>query len=275
MSITFRNWNIEQHMTNLSLSQTRKDKLYLILACIFLANAIVAEFGGVKIFSAEKLLGIQPVNLPFFGGLILDFNLGVGALIWPFVFIISDLMNEYFGRQGVRRISFITAGIIAYLFIVVLSWTKLPPADFWLQVNGTDAKGNPFDINYAYSTIFTQGLGIIVGSVVAFLVSQLIDVHAFHWFRKFTGHKHLWLRATGSTIISQLIDSFVIMFIAFYLLGNWNLMQVFQVGLMQYIYKIFFAIILTPVLYVVHFMIDRYLGKEEASMVIEDANKHW
>jgi len=262
-------------MTNITLNQTKKEKLYLILVCIFLANAIAAEFGGVKIFSAEKLLGLSPVNLPFFGGAVLDFNLGVGALIWPFVFIISDLMNEYFGKKGVRRISFITAGLITYLFIVVLSWTKLPPADFWLQVNGSDAQGRPFDINYAYSTIFRQGLGIIVGSIAAFLVSQLVDVHTFHWFRKFTGHKHLWLRATGSTVISQLIDSFIILFIAFYLLGNWSLMQVIQVGIMQYAYKIFFAIGLTPALYLVHFIIDRYLGKEEASQVIEEANKNW
>jgi hypothetical protein len=242
------------------LSQTKKERLYLILISIFLANAIVAEFGGVKIFAAGKLLGIDPVNFPFFGESKLDFNLGVGVLIWPFVFILSDLINEYFGTKGVRRISFITAGLISYLFVVVLVWTKLPPADFWLQVNSTDTQGRPFDINYAYLTIFGQGLGIIVGSIAAFLVSQLVDVHAFHWFRKFTGQKHLWLRATGSTVISQLIDSFVILFIAFYILGNWSLTQVVQVGVMQYSYKVLFAIALTPVLYVVHYAIDRYLG---------------
>jgi hypothetical protein len=256
-------------------NQTRKEKLYLILVCVFLANAIAAEFGGVKIFSVEKLFGISPVSLPIFGGIIFDFNLGVGALIWPFVFIISDLLNEYFGKKGVRQISFITAILISYLFIVVLSWTKLPPADFWLKVNGADGQGRPFDINYAYNTIFRQGLGIIVGSVAAFLVSQLIDVHTFHWFRKFTGHKHLWLRATGSTIISQLIDSFIILFIAFYLLGNWSIMQVVQVGILQYTYKVIFAIGLTPVLYLVHFMIDRYLGKEESVEITEDANRNW
>ena len=257
------------------MTQTKKEKLSLILASVFLANAIGAEFGGVKIFSAEKLLGINPLHLPFLGGAVLDFNLGVGALIWPFVFILSDIMNEYFGKRGVRRISFITAALISYLFIVVLSWTKLPPADFWLQVNGTDPQGRPFDINYAYGTIFRQGLGIIVGSITAFLLSQLIDVHTFHWFRKFTGHKHLWLRATGSTVISQLIDSFVILFIAFYLLGNWNLSQVLQVGIMQYCYKIIFAIALTPVLYLVHFAIDRYLGRESAGKVVEAADRDW
>ena len=219
------------------------------------------------------LLGIDPLTLP--GGFVLDFNLGVGALIWPVVFVLSDLINEYYGKKGVRRISMITAILIAYLFVVVFTWTKLPPAQFWMQVNGIDDQGRPFNINYAYATLFSQGPGIIVGSIVAFLVSQMIDVYTFHWFRKLTGHRHLWLRATGSTVISQLIDSFVILFIAFYVLGNWNIQQVFRVGVMQYIYKILFALALTPVLYFVHYLIDRYLGKETSAAVIEQADQNW
>jgi uncharacterized integral membrane protein (TIGR00697 family) len=231
---------------------------------VFLANAIMAEFGGVKIFSAAELLNIDPLHLPFFGGMTVDFSLGVGALIWPVVFVVSDLINEYFGIRGVRRISFITAGLICYLFIVVLSWTKLPPAGFWLELNGFDAEGRPFDINYAYNTLFTQGLGIIAGSIAAFLVSQFVDVYVFHGFRKLTGHRHLWLRATGSTVVSQIADSFLILFIAFFILGNWSLGQVLQVGIVQYTYKVLFAILLTPLLYLVHFFIDRYLGKEKS-----------
>lgn len=247
-------------MHDTAFLQSKKDRLYVLLIAIFLANAIVAEFGGVKIFSAGKLLGLDPVRLWGSNGNMIDFNVGVGVLIWPFVFVLSDIINEYFGKRGVRRISFITAGLIAYLFMVVFTWTKLPPADFWLEVNGIDPQGRPFDINYAYGTIFTQGLGIIVGSITAFLISQLIDVHTFHVIRKITGHRLLWLRATGSTVISQLIDSFVILFIAFYVLGNWSFSQVIKVGIMQYAYKIMFAIALTPLLYLVHYMIDRYLG---------------
>ena len=196
----------------------KKTFLYLLLASFFITNALIAEFGGVKIFSAEKLLGIAPLQLNIFG-IITDLNLSVGVLIWPIVFIFSDIINEYFGKVGVRRISFITAGMIAYAFLIILMWTDMPPADFWLKLNGIDYQGRPFDINYAYSTIFRAGLGIIVGSLTAFLVSQLIDAYVFHYFRKLTGHKFLWLRATGSTVISQIIDSFVILFIAFYFLG--------------------------------------------------------
>ncbi|MBK7212650.1 MAG: queuosine precursor transporter [Bacteroidales bacterium] len=252
----------------------RKNRLYLILACIFITNAIIAEFGGVKMFSAEKLLGLLPANMNIFGSVV-DFNMSVGVLIWPFVFILSDLMNEYFGKKGVRLISFITAGMIGYGFLIILGWTKMPPADFWLQLNGQDSQGRPFDIDYAYSTIFRQGLGIIVGSLTAFLVSQLVDAYVFHFFRKFTGHKHLWVRATGSTIVSQLIDSFVILIIAFYLLGNWSLEQVLKVGMVQYGYKVLLAILLTPLIYLAHYFIDLYLGREESKLIIEETNQKW
>ena len=247
----------------LNASTPKKQQLYLILSAIFLTNAIVAEFAGVKIFSLEKLLGLMPAQLPFFGGQKLDFNLSVGVVIWPFVFVISDLINEYFGREGVRKISFITAGMIAWSFLVVLAGTEVPPAGFWLELNSTDPAGNPFDINFAYSSIFRAGLGIIVGSLAAFLVSQLVDAYSFHYLKKLTGHKKLWLRATGSTVISQLIDSFVILFIAFYLLGNWSMDQVLQVGLVQYTYKVSLAILLTPLIYIAHWAIDGYLGRNK------------
>jgi len=252
----------------------KKTFLYLLLACFFITNALIAEFGGVKIFSFEKLLGIAPLHLNILG-MVTDLNLSVGVLIWPIVFIFSDIINEYFGKTGVRRISFITAGMIAYAFLVILMWTDMPPAEFWLKLNGIDSQGRPFDINYAYSTIFRAGLGIIVGSLTAFLVSQLIDAYIFHYFKKLTGHKFLWLRSTGSTVVSQVIDSFVILFIAFYFLGNWSLGQVFRVGLTQYLYKILIAIALTPLIYLAHVVIDSYLGKESSGKIIEEADQNW
>ncbi len=252
----------------------KKTFLYILLASFFITNALIAEFGGVKMFSVEKLLGIAPLQLNIFG-MITDLNLSVGVLIWPVVFVFSDIINEYFGKTGVQRISFITAGMIGYSFLIVLMWTKMPAADFWLKLNGLDSLGRPFDINFAYSTIFRMGLGIVIGSLTAFLVSQLVDAYVFHYFKKLTGHKYLWLRSTGSTVVSQLIDSFVILFIAFYFLGNWSLGQVFRVGLVQYSYKVLLAIALTPAIYLVHSVIDAYLGKESSEIIIEEADKEW
>jgi hypothetical protein len=120
-----------------------------------------------------------------------------------------------------------------------------------------------------------MGLGIVVGSLTAFLVSQLVDAYVFHYFRKLTGHKYLWLRSTGSTVVSQVIDSFVILFIAFYFLGNWSLGQVLRVGLVQYSYKVLLAIALTPLIYLAHSLIDKYLGKESSEIIIEEADQDW
>ena len=88
----------------------KRTNLYIFLSAIFLTNALIAEIIGVKIFSAEALLGVAPAQIHLFGGFTLDFNLTAGAVIWPFVFVTSDIINEYFGKAGVRRISFLTAG---------------------------------------------------------------------------------------------------------------------------------------------------------------------
>lgn len=249
----------------------KNHNLFIILSALFITNALLAEFIGVKIISLEKILGINPVNIPFIGDSFLSLNMSVGVIIWPLVFIISDIINEYYGTAGVKKISFISALLISYAFIIVLFATQSPPADFWLQNNAVDPQGNTFNINFAYNSIFRQGLGIIVGSITAFLVGQLVDAYTFHYLRKLTNHKRLWLRATGSTVVSQLVDSFLILFIAFYLLGNWSLIQVVSVGLIQYLYKIIIAIALTPVIYWMHFLIDRYLGKERSHEMIEKA----
>ncbi|RAI84998.1 queuosine precursor transporter [Algoriphagus yeomjeoni] len=253
---------------------SRKTNLFIILGSIFLTNAILAEIIGVKIFSAEKTLGFDPVNWTFFGEYLLDFNLTAGAVIWPVVFITTDIINEYFGKKGVKKISFLTAGLIAYAFIVISVVTALTPADFWLDVNATTPDGESFDISYAFNTIFRQGLGIIIGSLTAFLLGQLIDVYVFQKLRAVTGENKIWLRATGSTLVSQFIDSFVVLGIAFYVFGNWSLSQIVAVGIMNYIYKMTVAIVLTPLLYLAHGVIDRYLGKELAEEMIEEASEN-
>lgn len=255
------------------LEQSRKTNLFIILGSIFLTNAILAEIIGVKIFSAEKTLGIDPVNWNFFDEYVLDFNLTAGVVIWPIVFITTDIINEYFGKKGVRKISFITAGLIAYIFVIISIVTVLVPADFWLEVNAQTPTGEKFDIDYAFNSIFRQGLGIIIGSLTAFLLGQLIDVFVFQKLRKITGSKMIWLRATGSTLVSQFIDSFVVLGIAFYVFGNWSLSQIIAVGLINYAYKFSVAILLTPLLYVGHIAIDRYLGKELAEKMAKEASE--
>jgi uncharacterized integral membrane protein (TIGR00697 family) len=257
-------------MTEISQYDRKRQRLFLFLCGIFLTNALIAEIIGSKIFSVEALLGIPPVQIPI-GGQRFDFNMTAGVVLWPVVFVMSDVINEYFGRKGVRRISFLTAGFIVYTFVVVYIATVLPPANFWMDINNTDSSGNPFNINEAYSRIFQQGMGIMVGSTTAFLIGQLLDVVVFTWLRKLTKGKYIWLRATGSTVFSQLIDSFVVIGIAFYVFGDWTLQQIFSVGSVNYIYKGIVAILMTPLIYLAHYLIDRYLGEENAARMVKEA----
>lgn len=239
-------------------------RLYLVLAAVFLTNAILAEMIGVKIFSLEKLLGMAPAQLALPFNYTLDFNLTAGVVVWPVVFVTSDIINEYFGKKGVIRISYLTAILVAYVFGAVFVATHLPPANFWLDVNKEGLNGQTFNIDFAFGKIFRQGLGIIVGSLTAFLIGQVLDAYTFQWVKKLTGSRMVWLRATASTLISQLIDSFVVLWVAFYLLGNWPLDQVLAVGMINYIYKFSIALVLIPVLYLVHYLIDGYLDLKES-----------
>jgi uncharacterized integral membrane protein (TIGR00697 family) len=251
-----------------NIIKDKSTKLFIILGCFFVANAIIAEFMGVKIFSLEKTFNLSPVNLELFGNNY-SFNLTAGVLLWPVVFIMTDIINEYFGKRGVKFLSYITVALISYAFLMVFVAIKTSPADFWI---GNGAKNGIPDMNVAYSNIFGQGLWIIIGSLVAFLVGQVVDVLVFHKIKRITGERFIWLRATGSTLISQLIDSFIVLFIAFYLgpriTGNqgdpWPINLVLAVGLGNYIYKFVMAVILTPVIYLVHNLIEKYLGNNTA-----------
>ena len=250
-------------MSVLKIKEKNKlNNIFIILTGIFITNAIIAEILGTKIFDFSFLK---------------NFSLSVGVLIWPVVFITTDIINEYFGKSGVKKISYFTIILILYVFLIVFLSTKLTPNTYWLNINSTDNSGNPFDIDYAYNTIFLQSTGIIIGSVFAFLIAQLLDVFIFQKIKKITKGKFIWLRATGSTLISQLIDSFVVLTIAFYFLApegkEWSINQVFVVGFDNYTFKFFVAIIITPFIYLAHYLIDSYLGKDLAEKAKEQALK--
>lgn len=239
-----------------------KDKssiLFYILGSFFIANAILAEFIGVKIFSLESTFGFEPLNLTILGIENLSFNLTAGVVLWPVVFVMTDIINEYFGRKGVRFLSFTAAILITYAFLMVYFAMNLEPAGFWIERLTPSGK---VDMHLAFNTIFGQGLWIIIGSLTAFLIGQLVDVTVFHYFKSFTGSSKIWLRATGSTLVSQLVDSFIVLFIAFYIGAGWDLKLVLVIGLVNYIYKFIIAIVVTPFLYLLHSVIDKYLGKE-------------
>ena len=252
---------------------SKETRLFLVLGGFFIANALLAEFIGIKIFSLEKLFGFQPLSMTFFGVEDLGFNLTAGVLIWPVVFVMTDIINEYYGKKGVRFLSWLAVVLIINAFLVAFFAIKTPPNDCWQSLSGIreEPSESISDMNLAFSRIFGQGLWIIVGSVVAFLIGQLIDVIVFHKIRKVTGEKKIWLRATGSTLVSQFIDSFVVLIIAFYIGSDWDLVRVLAIGVVNYIYKFTMAILLTPAIYGVHYMIEGYLGDELADKLKREA----
>ncbi len=260
--------------SNVDVIKHRASRLFIILGGFFVANALVAEFIGVKIFALEKTLGINPFNIELFGQKgALQFSAGV--LLWPIVFVMTDLINEYYGRRGVKMLSFLSMGLIAYAFIMIFAAINLAPADWWVTQN--QAQGIP-DMQNAFSVIFGQGMLIIVGSIAAFLMAQLVDVFIFHRIKKSTGEKYIWLRATGSTVVSQLFDSLVVLYIAFKggpeltgTLEPWSWNQLLAVATVQYTYKLIMAIVLTPAIYLAHHFIEKYLGANLAAKMKERA----
>ncbi|MBC7901887.1 MAG: queuosine precursor transporter [Gemmatimonadaceae bacterium] len=244
------------------ISYIIKDKstrLFIILGGFFIANTLIAEVIGVKIFSLEDSLGIQKADFSLLGVEHLSFNLTVGVLPWPIVFIMTDIINEYYGVKGVRFLSLLTAALIGFMFVVFFFAIELVPSDFWIASGA--ANGVP-DMQAAYKQIVGQGMNIIVGSITAFLIGQIADAFVFRKIKKLTGEKRIWARATISTLVSQLIDSYVVIFIAFYIYQDWSLGRVLALATTAYLYKFLVAILCTPVVYGIHWLAERYLGKD-------------
>ncbi|MBS1759958.1 MAG: queuosine precursor transporter [Bacteroidetes bacterium] len=251
-----------------NILRDKPTKLFLGISAFFVANALIAECIGGKIFSLEEVFGLNPANISLFGHSGLSFTLTCGVLLWPLEFIITDLVNEYYGPKAVKRISYTAVILISYAFIMFYVSMSTPAAGWW--ITSKTAEGVP-DMQAAYTGIFGQGMWIILGSLVAFLVSQFVDVFVFHKIKKVTGDKKIWLRATGSTIVSQLIDSFVVLAIAFKLGNNWPWTQVLAIGCVNYIYKFTMAVLLTPLIYIAEKRIEKYLGHEVAAKMKREA----
>ena len=238
-------------------------KLFVVLVAFFVANALIAECIGGKLFSLEKVFGLEPHPFTFLGETGLTYTLTCGVLLWPLEFIMTDIVNEYFGPKAVKRISWIAVWLISYAFLMFYLAIYIPAdTSFW---TGSQVEQGIPDMQLAFESIFGQGMWIIFGSLVAFLLAQILDAWIFQKIKKVTGEKKIWLRATGSTIVSQLIDSFIVLFIAFYIGRDWTFQRVLAVAMVNYSYKAAMAFLLTPLIYLGEFLIEKYLGKNTAA----------
>jgi len=245
-----------------SILADKATRLFIILGAFFAANALLAEMIGVKLFQLETLLGISKADFTLLGQEHLSFVLSVGVLPWPIVFIMTDVINDYYGVRGVRFLTLLTTALISFAFLVMFLAIHMPSEQGW-WIASSAAQGVP-DMQAAFTSIFGQGMNIILGSLSAFVVGQLVDAFVFRRIKRMTGDSHIWLRATGSTLISQLIDSVVVTYVAFYIFKGMSFPMATALVLTAYSYKLIVAVLSTPLVYLVHAGVERYLGKEKA-----------
>jgi len=245
-----------------SILADKATRLFIILGAFFAANALIAEMIGVKLFQLETLLGISKADFTLLGQEHLSFVLSVGVLPWPIVFIMTDVINDYYGVRGVRFLTLLTTALISFAFLVMFLAIHMPSEQGW-WIASSAAQGVP-DMQAAFTSIFGQGMNIILGSLSAFVVGQLVDAFVFRRIKRMTGDSHIWLRATGSTLISQLIDSVVVTYVAFWIFKGMSFPMATALVLTAYSYKLIVAVLSTPLVYLVHAGVERYLGKEKA-----------
>jgi queuosine precursor transporter len=207
---------------------SRRERVFLVLAGIFLANAILGELIGGKLFTTA------------------GYVISIGVIPWPVVFITTDLVNEYYGPNAVRRLTALALALILYVFLLLFICMQVPAAAI-----------SPVD-DAAFRMVFGQSMWIIAGSLIAFAISQLLDSMIFVLARKYTEGRLLWLRAVGSTVISQLLDTFVINSIAFGMSGQLGAGEVVELSFTNYTYKFLVALATLPLIYLGHGLIDRY-----------------
>jgi queuosine precursor transporter len=223
----------------------RRQWLFIFLAGMFITSAVTAEL------ISNKLIDI-PLEFSLFGSQLGPFTTIVGVLPWPIVFLLTDLMNEFYGKKAVQRLSWITAILIAYCFLILSVAIELPAKEIQGSSLATDAE---------FNKVFGQAQMVIVGSIAAFLFSQLVDVMVFHWLKSKTGNRMIWLRSTGSTVFSQLIDTYIVLYIGFVLPGNMSWSDFMTIAPTNYVLKIIIAVSLTPLIYAGHYAVKKFLSK--------------
>lgn len=208
----------------------RRTRLFIVLNSIFLTFLIIAEVTGSKLIS-------------FMG-----FTLTIGVIPFPITFLVTDILNEFYGKRSVRFTTWLGMVMILLVYAIIV-----------IDINIPATVGSPID-DKSFETVFANSGLVIIGSIIAYVIGQLVDIHIFHYLRMKTNGKHIWLRATGSTIVSQFIDTFIVIFIAF---GKYlPFGKLLDISTTNFVYKFFVAVALTPVIYAIHFFIEEYLRKE-------------
>ncbi|GAB5535557.1 MAG: queuosine precursor transporter [Rubricoccaceae bacterium] len=234
---------------------TRAQKVYVVCASVFLTALVIAESTAGKFFTAFDLPGTITILGVEFESVVMT----AGVIAFPVTFIVTDVMNEYFGKAGIRFVTYIGLAMVAFAFGLLKIALAVPTAPI-----------SPVP-DEAFVAVFGTTTRVIFASLVAYVIGQLVDIALFHRLRQWTQGRHLWLRATGSTLGSQFIDTFIVLTIAFW--GNLAWGEILAITLFNYGYKVGIAIGITPLVYLAHALIDRYLGHDRAEALVELAER--
>lgn len=216
----------------------KRHKLFLVLAGIFTTCLVVGDIIGGKLVSTT-LFGVE-------------FTTTVGMVPFPVTFLLTDVLNEFYGQRAARFITIVGFGLAVLSFAIIFTAAAVPFAAF---THGSDWTG----VNEAsFNNVFLGSLRMIVASLCAYLVSQFVDIGVFHALKRVTSGKLLWLRATGSTAVSQLIDTITINFVAWS--GTMATAKIVTIIYTAYGLKLLIAVGLTPFIYLCHTLVQRGLG---------------
>jgi len=203
----------------------RAEKAYLILAAIFLSSLVASNLIFQKFFHWSP-----------FG--IYTFELSVGILPYPITFLVTDLVSEIYGRKRAKQM--VMTGFIASVFtLLIITLADLVPATQWSPIS-----------DQTFSQVFGLTFVAIGASMAAYLIAQLVDVQLFHFWKKLTKGRHLWLRNNASTFGSQLVDTMVILLIlcSFEVIA-WERFSSLLIN--GFLFKVLVAMADTPIVYFV------------------------
>ena len=213
-------------------SQRRLNYLVL-LACIYAGSLVLAAV------TASKIIAVGPIVVP------------AGVLAYCLTFPITDVISEVWGKEEAQSV--VMGGFITLVLSFLLTSASIvwPPASFWPH-------------QQAYQTILGSSARIMVASLTAYLFSQYHDVWAFHFWKRVTTERFLWLRNNASTIVSQLLDSVVFITIAFY--GS---LPVIPLIFGQWVVKVGIALLDTPFVYLLVYVVRRRLPSTKLGPTFE------
>ena len=213
-----------------------KEKIYSFMLVSFITMIVLTNIIGVKLFEIFPNFLNNPITLT------------TGIITYPLTFLITDIVCEVFGKKkaSLMVIFGFFASLLSLVFINIS--VMLPGSDVW--INNSLGYKSVNEMQIAYESVFTLPGFLISASMLAYLVSQLIDVHIFHFFKNLTDGKKLWLRNNASTICSQLIDTIIVNSIFLYLGLNLGLGIIIEIIIASYVFKVLIAIIDTPLVYI-------------------------